>query len=58
VYFGNYERVVLLSQTGDPAVVLAAEAAATRLRLAFLHEPVGRTHFGREVAVALTGSAA
>ena len=33
VYFGNYRRVVLLSQSDDPAVVDAASAAAGRLGL-------------------------
>jgi hypothetical protein len=41
-YFGNYRRVVLLSQSADPDVVTRARAAATRLGLAFVHEPTGR----------------
>jgi hypothetical protein len=41
-YFGNYRRVVLLSQSEDPAVVVAAEAAADRLGVAFVHHPAGR----------------
>ncbi len=32
-YFGNYTRMVLLAQTGDPAVDAAAEEAAARLGL-------------------------
>jgi hypothetical protein len=41
-YFGNYRRVVLLSQTDDPTVVTAARAAADRLALVFVHHPTGR----------------
>jgi hypothetical protein len=41
VYFGNYRRVVYLSQTDDPALVRAARDAADRLGLAFEHRPVG-----------------
>ena len=41
-YFGNYRRVVFLSQTPDPVVITAARAAAARLGLAFVHCPTGR----------------
>ena len=41
-YFGNYRRVVLLSQALDHDVVAQARAAADRLGLAFEHCPVGR----------------
>ena len=41
-YFGNYRRVVLLSQSTDAAVVEAGRAAAQRLGLAFEHHHVGR----------------
>ena len=41
VYFGNYRRVVLLSQSDDPAVVDAGRAAAERLGLEFEHRHVG-----------------
>jgi hypothetical protein len=34
-YFGNYRRLVYLAQTGDPALVVAARRAATRLGLTF-----------------------
>ena len=33
MYFGNYTRLVLLAQTGEPAVLAAAEAASERLGL-------------------------
>lgn len=40
-YFGAYTRLVLLSQTTDPAVDAAGRAAAARLGLAFEHRHVG-----------------
>ena len=41
-YFGNYHRVVLLTQSDDPAVVAAGRTAANRLGLRFEHRHVGR----------------
>ena len=41
-YFGNYRRVVLLSQSTDADVVAAGRRAAERLGLAFEHRHVGR----------------
>ncbi len=52
-YFGNYRRVVLLSQSDRHDVVAAAEAAATRLALAFEHRHVGLTPFSEAVHVGL-----
>jgi hypothetical protein len=40
-YFGQYERVVYLAQTEDPALTAAARAAAARLGLAFERRLVG-----------------
>lgn len=40
-YFGNYRRLVYLSQGTDPDVLEAAEAAARRLDLAFEHVHCG-----------------
>lgn len=40
-YFGNYERVVYLSQAPTPELTAAAERAAARLSLAYDHRPVG-----------------
>ena len=54
MYFGNYTRVVLLSQKEDADVVLAAHAAADRLGLAFEHRHVGLGPFSNSVAVALS----
>jgi hypothetical protein len=53
-YFGNYHRVVLLSQRDDPAVVSAARAAARRLGLTFEHEHTGLAAFAAAVSVGLT----
>jgi hypothetical protein len=41
LYFGNYRRVVFLSQTEDPRLLGKARAAAERLGLAFEHRPTG-----------------
>jgi uncharacterized protein DUF1638 len=40
-YFANYTRVVFLSQTDDPDLLVLAERAAERLGLAFEHRPTG-----------------
>ena len=41
LYFGNYQRLVYLSQTEDPALVEQGRAAAAFLGLAFEHRPCG-----------------
>ena len=41
MYFGAYTRVMLLSQTTDPAVEVAGRKAAEHLGLAFAHRHVG-----------------
>jgi hypothetical protein len=51
VYFGNYRRVVLLSQSTDPQVVAAGCAAAERLGLAFEHRHVGRHRLAVAISV-------
>ena len=40
-YFAHYRRVVFLSQTDDPDLLVLARAAADRLGLAFEHRPTG-----------------
>ena len=40
-FFGNYKRLVYLSQTDDAALLRAAQAAAKRLGLTFRHVPCG-----------------
>jgi hypothetical protein len=48
-YFGNYEKVVYLSQAPDADLIAAAEAAAARLGLAFEHRHVGYGDLPREI---------
>ena len=40
-YFNHYSRVVFLSQTDDPDLLVLARRAAERLGLAFEHRPTG-----------------
>jgi hypothetical protein len=53
-YFGNYRRLVLLSQRDDPAVVELAAAAAERLGLIFEHEHTGLGPFTEAVLVGVS----
>jgi hypothetical protein len=53
MYFGNYKRVVYLSQTDDPDLLAMAQRAAERLGLAFEHRHTG---FG-ELATTITSFA-
>ena len=41
MYFGNYRRLVYLSQTDDPDLLAMARRAADRLGLAFEHRHTG-----------------
>lgn len=52
--FGNYRRVVLLAQSGDPAVEAAAREAADRLGLTFDVEHTGLEPFAEPVRVQIT----
>jgi hypothetical protein len=52
-YFGNYRRIVLLSQTDDPAVEAAGREAAEMLGLEFEHVHVGRDRFAEAVSVSV-----
>ncbi len=58
MYFGNYTRVVLISQTTNESIVDLGRAAAERLGLAFEHRHVGlepfTTSIQHGVAVSLT----
>ncbi len=56
-YFGNYRRLVLLSQADDRRVVEAALGAAQRLGLVFEHRHVGRGPLSAAVEVALPARA-
>lgn len=58
MYFGNYRRVVLLSQSDDPVIVEFGRAAADRLGLDFVHVPTGLEPFAGPVRVALTAGVA
>ena len=49
VYFGNYTRVLLLSQTNTPEIIALGQAAALRLGLAFAHHHAGMDPFSSEV---------
>jgi hypothetical protein len=53
MYFGNYRRVVLLSQSGGPTVVAAAKEAASKLELDFVHHPTGLEPFAQPIRVAI-----
>jgi hypothetical protein len=52
-YFGNYSRVLYLSQREDPELLAFAQRAAEMLGLAFEHQPTG---YG-ELATAIAGLA-
>jgi hypothetical protein len=41
MYFGNYKRLVYLSQKHDKELIAAAKAAADKLELEFEHVHVG-----------------
>jgi len=41
MYFGNYQRMIYLSQKHDPQILAAAKAAAAKLELEFEHVHVG-----------------
>jgi Protein of unknown function (DUF1638) len=49
MYFGNYKRVVLISQTENEAIVAMGRVAAERLGLEFEHRHVGLEPFTTEI---------
>jgi len=53
MYFGNYHRVVYLSQTGDADLLLLARRAADRLGLAFEHRHTGHGELASSIAAAV-----
>ena len=57
-YFGNYRRVVLLSQSDDASVVAAGRVAAEQLGLEFEHRHVGRSGLAEAVGVVVSRRAA
>lgn len=48
-YFANYTRVVFLSQTEDPDLLVLARRAADWLGLAFEHRPTGTAHLAAPI---------
>lgn len=50
LYFGNYKRLVFLSQTQDQDLLARAKTAADTLGLSFEHRPTGLTPFARDLA--------
>ena len=54
-FFGNYRRVVYLSQTRDPELLAEAKEAATRLGLEFTHVHTGFGALDAEVARVAAG---
>ena len=54
LYFGNYTRVLLLTQSEDPELLVLGQAAADRLGLRFEHHHVGLAPFA--LAVEVTGN--
>ena len=58
LYFRNYRRVVLVSQTDDPSVEAAGGLAADRLGLDFVHVHTGLGPFGESVRVGLRSAVA
>jgi hypothetical protein len=49
MYFGNYRRVVLLTQSDDPELIPLGRAAAERLDLEFEHHHVGLGPFAATI---------
>jgi hypothetical protein len=56
-YFAHYTRVVFLSQTDDPDLLVLARRAADRLGLAFEHRPTGVANLAAPI-LAFAGRAA
>jgi hypothetical protein len=50
MYFGNYKRLVYLSQTDDPDLLAMAERAADRLGLVFEHRHTGYGELATSIA--------
>ncbi|MGH9270101.1 MAG: DUF1638 domain-containing protein [Ilumatobacteraceae bacterium] len=58
LYFGNYRRVVLLSQSTAPDVIELGRAAAERLDLAFEHHHTGRSELAAAIPVVVRATGA
>ncbi|MBA2557756.1 MAG: DUF1638 domain-containing protein [Chloroflexi bacterium] len=55
MYFGNYRRLVYLSQTDDSDLLARARRAADRLGLAFEHRHTGYGELATSIASAVAG---
>lgn len=49
MYFGNYEKIVYLSQVATPELIAKAEICAKKLSLAFEHRAVGYGDLGQSL---------
>lgn len=58
LYFGNYRRLVFLSQTDDPDLLARARSAADSLGLVFEHRHTGYGELATSLATALSGATA
>ena len=56
MYFGNYTRVMYLSQQTDEGLIEQARQVAERLKLEFVHHHTGYEPFVAAVAVHIAGS--
>lgn len=54
-YFGNYQRLVYLAQTDDPALAAAARRGARRLGLRFEQRHTGYGQLGTTIAAVAAG---
>ena len=57
IYFGNYTRLVYLSQTDDPTLLAAARRGARRLGLAFEQRRTGYGELATSIGQAAAGAA-
>ncbi|HMB74839.1 MAG TPA: DUF1638 domain-containing protein [Kiloniellaceae bacterium] len=57
MYFGNYSKLVYLAQTEDPNLQAQAEAAASKIGLAYRYRLTGYGDMGRFLAAAAEGAA-
>lgn len=56
MYFGNYQTVLLYSQTNNPEVIASGKAAAMKLGLEFEHRHVGLENFAKSVPISFLKS--
>ncbi len=56
MYFGNYKRLVFLSQTSNEKLLASAKAAAVRLGLEFKHQHCGYGELETELQIKFSGA--